>query len=121
MTYEIDDEVVLSTHNLHVFQHLVAKLQRHCIGPFPIVKVISLLMYRLELPPNWHIHPVFHASNLKKYHRSKEFERAGQPTPPIVVEGQEDYKVEAILRHKGKGAQYFYLMLWKSYRITKAS
>ena len=28
----------------------------------------------------------------------------------MVVDGEEEYKVEAILRHKGKGARHLYLV-----------
>ena len=33
----------------------------------------------------------------------------------------EEYEVEAILRHKGKGASRRYLVLWKGYPLTEAS
>ena len=38
-----------------------------------------------------------------------------------MVEGEEEYEVEAILRHKGKGASRRYLVLWKGYPLTEAS
>ena len=38
-----------------------------------------------------------------------------------MVDGEEEYEVEAILRHKGKGARHLYLVMWKGYPITKAS
>ena len=44
-----------------------------------------------------------------------------RPPSPIVVNGEEEFEVEAILRHKGSGAQRFYEMLWKGYPITEAS
>ena len=39
----------------------------------------------------------------------------------MVVDGEEEYEVEVILRHKGKGAQCLYLVTWKGYPITEAS
>ena len=39
----------------------------------------------------------------------------------MVVDGEEEYEVEAIFRHKGKGAQRLYLVMWKDYPITEAS
>ena len=45
------DEVALSTHNLSVNQHLLTKLCRYWIGSYSITKVISLVAYRLDLPP----------------------------------------------------------------------
>ena len=44
-----------------------------------------------------------------------------KPPPPIMVDGEGEYEVEAILRHKGKGARRLYQMLWKGYPVTEAS
>ena len=65
------------------------------------------MVYGLDLTPDWSVHPVFHVSNLKKFHWSRELKRADQEEPPplIAVDGHEEYEVEAILRHKGKGAR----------------
>ena len=83
--------------------------------------MVSPVAYRLDLPPTWRIHPVFYVLNLKRFHRLEEFKRKEQPPSPIVVDGEEEYKVEAILRHKGKGARCLYLVMWKGYPITEAS
>ena len=120
-TFELGQEVVLSTHNLRVDQHLPIKLCRRWVGPFKISRVISPVAYGLDLPPAWQVHPVFHVSNLKRFHRSTEFEREEQPPPPILVEGEEEYEVEEILRHKGQGARRLYQVLWKGYPVTEAS
>ena len=120
-TFKVGDEVVLSTRNLHVNQHLPSKIRRCWIGPYRVARVISPVAYGLDLPPAWRVHPVFHISNLKRFHRSEEFEREERPPSPIVVDGEEEYEVEAILRHKGKGARRLYLVMWKGYPITEAS
>ena len=39
----------------------------------------------------------------------------------MVVDGDEEYEVEAILRRKSKGARHLYLVVWKEYPITEAS
>ena len=44
-----------------------------------------------------------------------------RPPSPVMVEGHEEYEVEAILRHKGKGARRLYQVLWKGFPITEAS
>ena len=59
--------------------------------------MISLVAYRLDLHPAWRIHPIFHVLNLKRFQRSKEFKREERPPSPMVVDGEEEYEVEAIL------------------------
>jgi hypothetical protein len=121
VSFEVGDEVLLATRNLRIDQHLPAKLRRRWVGPFRVTRVISSVAVELDLPPDWKIHSVFHVSNLRKYTRSEEFDRVEQPPPPIVVDDDEEYEVEAILRHKGKGARRLYQVLWKGYPVTEAS
>ena len=41
--------------------------------------------------------------------------------PPELVEGEPEYEVQAILRHRGKGAKRQYLILWKGYPLDEAT
>ena len=44
------------------------KLSLRYISPFPLLKRIGVVVYRLDLPPELeNIHPVFHVFMLKKY------------------------------------------------------
>ncbi len=45
----------------------MSKLAPKQYGPFPIKRVSSEVMYELELPPQWKIHPVFHTNLLTPY------------------------------------------------------
>ena len=83
--------------------------------------MISPMVYGLDLPPVWRFHLVFHVFNLKRFHWSKEFERQERPPSLIVVNGEKEYELVAILRYKDKAAQQLYLVIWKGYPITEAS
>ena len=64
--WNVRDQVWLEGKNLSL-PHGSAKLAPQHHGPFKIIKVISPVAYELTLPPQWKIHPVFHASLLKPY------------------------------------------------------
>jgi len=47
------------------------KLSNQYLGPFKIIEVRERMNYRLELPENLHLHPVFHISQLEPYTKRK--------------------------------------------------
>ena len=51
-----------------------------------------------------------------------EVHRANFPKPPPeLLEGEEFYEVESILKHRHRGRGYQYLIKWKVYPITDAT
>ena len=91
--------------------------KRH--GPFKIIQVLSPLTYKLQLPSTWKIHDVFHASLLSPYHSTEPYSPTFSSPPPDVIDNEEEYKVEAILSHKGPNSQRLYLTAWKRYPSSK--
>jgi hypothetical protein len=114
--YKEGDLVWLEGKNLSINQP-TAKLAPRRHGPFKIVQVMSAVNYRLELPTQWSIHPVFHIDLLTPY---KETIMHGpnftRPTPELI-DGEEEYSVEKILdsRHFGRRRRLQYLVKWEGY------
>ena len=118
--WKVGDRVLFSIQNLQMFAvHLPPKLKRRWVGPFTVTKIVSPVAFQLDLPPGWQIHPTFHASSLKSYIRHIEFEREVEPPPPQLVDWNLENEVEAILRHRGKGARRQYLVSWKGYDLSE--
>ena len=64
--YRVGDLVLLSTRNLKM-KGTPGKLQKRFVGPFRVTETIGEQAYRLALPEEWRIHPVFHVSLLRDW------------------------------------------------------
>ena len=94
------------------------------MGPFKVVETIGQQAYKLSLPEDWKIHPVFHVSLLKDWRTASLQE--DQPIPSDAPEVEEPfYEVEKILRwrkiKRNKKIVKEYLILWKGYPVKEAS
>jgi hypothetical protein len=94
-----------------------SKLNPKQYGPFHIEKVISPVAYHLELPNNWQIHNVFHASLLLPYRETAYHGPNFSHPPPNLVGGEEEQEIEKIINHQyfGKSQALQYLIKWKGF------
>ena len=111
-------KVWLDSRNLKTIYH--KKMAPKQEGPFEITEVIGPVTYRLKLPATWKIHNVFHATLLQQYRENKVYSANFLKPPPELVDGEEVYEVEAILRHRRRGRGYQYYVKWKGYPISEA-
>ena len=112
--WKMGDKVWLEGRNLHL-HYPTKKLAPRREGPFEISHVISPLAYRLQLPPTWKIHDVFHASLLSTYRETAEHVPNFINPPPEEIDSEEEYEVANILSHWGTPGQRTYLVSWKGY------
>ena len=95
--------------------------------PFPILGKVGKVSYRVELPPTLKIHPVFHASYLKPYHRDKDDpSQKMSKRALIVIMTSYDKKVEHIIadrviKRQGMPPVKEYLVKWKGLPESEAS
>ena len=93
------------------------KLQKRFVAPFEVPEKIGQQAYRLSLPTDWKIHPVFHISLLKDWKTADLQE--DQPAPPDDVPDIEEpyYDIGRILRWRkvkhGRKILKENLILWK--------
>ena len=73
------------------------------------------VVFRLDLPSQLRIHPVFHSSLLEPYQDSTVPGRIKPPPPPIELEGGLEYEVAAILQSNIVRNKLYYLVDWLGY------
>jgi hypothetical protein len=115
--FKVGDMVWLNRRNIETTRPS-QKLDFKRFGPFKILKVVgeSKAAFELKLPPQWRVHPVFHASLLDPYRANKiEGRKQPAPPPPEIVNGEPEYEVESILDSKMKRNELWYLVDWKGY------
>jgi len=118
--FEVGDMVWLSAENIETpssRERPKKKFNALYYGPFKVSMKNSPVSYELVLPETWRIANTFHASLLKKYVPEPEDMRGRAPTRPnpVIVEGEEEYEVEDILKARGTGSRREYLVKWKGY------
>uniref|UniRef100_A0A0W0F1G9 Putative reverse transcriptase-rnase h-integrase n=1 Tax=Moniliophthora roreri TaxID=221103 RepID=A0A0W0F1G9_MONRR len=100
-TFEKGQKVWLEAKNLAI-GYLSKKLAPKREGPFKILEVLGPVTYRLDLPHQWKIHPVFHTALLSPFKETKAHGPSFTEPPPDLIEGFEEYKVEAVIGHRPK-------------------
>jgi hypothetical protein len=120
-SFEVGDSVLISAENINLpsqAQRPTRKFQARFIGPYPILAKISDNAYKVQLPEDLRIHPVFHVSKLKRYTESNDQDFPGRivvPPPPVIIDDHEEYEVEAILDKRIRWKKPEYLIKWKNY------
>lgn len=118
-SFNVGDMVWLQAKEIKIHQK-TPKLGPRQLGPFKVLERIGDLDFKLELPHWLKLHPVFHVNRLSPY-RDNGLDKP-PPPDPVVVEGEEEYEVEAILdsrlvklggRKKRTKLQYY--VQWKGY------
>jgi len=117
--FKVGDKVRLSTVNLKLPSTMTKKFRAKFIGPLKVEKVISAVAYKLKLPSNLKIHPVFHASLLRPWCEDSEFPEHSGEVLPVQVYPEEDpdqWLVEKLLDKRkervGRSWVVKYLVRW---------
>jgi len=115
-TFHKDDLVLLEATNLQT-THLKAKLAPQQYGPFKVIWA-SPTNCKLQLPETMRVHPVFHNSLLKPYHKTQAHGPNFEQPPPEIIRGEEGhYEIDKVLAacptRNRKSTQYF--VHWKGY------
>jgi len=116
--YKVGDLVMLSTKDLkyQMVRRRTEKLTERFVGPYKIKKIISLNAVELELPSTIKIHSVVNVSRIQRYVGQVEGQRKEQPVL-VIIEEEEEWKVERILNKQRIREKDKYLVQWKGFTV----
>jgi Chromo (CHRromatin Organisation MOdifier) domain/Integrase p58, C-terminal domain len=99
------------------------KLAPRRYGPFKVLKQVSPVTYRLQLPSSMKIHDVFHVDRLIPYTETEAYGETYPQPPPELIDGEEEYEVESIITHRNKGRtrKKQFLVKWLGYPASENS
>jgi hypothetical protein len=121
LEFNVGDRVLLNSYHVNLASQALRpskKLQHRFIGPYTITTKISPVAYKLELPANLHIHPVFHVSLLRPYQDPTVIDHRPIPTPPppaMTIEDHIEYEVDYILDQRTRFRHTEFLVKWMGY------
>jgi len=94
------------------------KLTERFLGPYKVKGVVSSNAIELELPKSIKIHPVVNISRVQLYKPQIEGQKK-IPPKPVIIEGEEEFKVEKILNKRMVREKEKFLVRWKEYKVEK--
>ena len=97
VTYEVGEELMLNTKNVRHRSPGTPKLMPRWMGPYEVLERVGKVAYRLALPAELKMHPVFHVSLLKPV---KKDQRLQPPPPRVLLNGDVVFTVDRILDHR---------------------
>jgi len=90
------------------------KLTECFVGLYKVKGIISSNAIELELPKSIRIHPVVNVSRVQLYKPQVEGQKK-TPPKPVIIEGEEEFKVEKIINKRTIRGKEKFLVRWKGY------
>ncbi len=124
VNFEETDEVWLNIKNLWLPEGLNHKFLGPYAGPFKMLEKKFPDTYKLELPKNLKVHPIFHVSILKPVAcDTSRLNREHNSRPPLdLIDNEPEFEVEVVFKSRQlRGQKREYLVKWKKYHPIEAS
>ena len=112
--FKVGDHVLIKGKDLRVLVK-TPKLAAQNYGPYEITQQLGPATFKLKLPRQMRIHPVFHASKLIPYHVDDIAGRNPPKPQAIEVDGIPEFEVEEILDSRVRYRRVQYLIKWVGY------
>ena len=110
--YAVGDKVLLRSNLFTLKMPKSKKVMPPYVGPFTVTAVTGPVNVKLDLPRQFRMHNVFHVSKVKPFHETARFGNRGAPPPFDMIDGEQEYEVEALIGRKDVRGRRYYLVKW---------
>lgn len=120
---KVGEQVFIDTRNMR-FANMMDKWRPRFVGPFKVSKVTASGTVTVVLPRSMsRMHNTFNIDLVRKYQESPAAfgQRGRQAPPPVLLDGQEEWEVEAVRGVREKGRTTELLIHWKGYADSEDS
>jgi len=94
------------------------KLTEHFVGPYNVKGIVSSNAVELELSKSIRIHPMVNISRVQLYKPQVEGQKK-TPPKPVIIEREEEFKVEKIINKRTIRGKEKFLVRWKGYMVEE--
>jgi len=94
------------------------KLTKCFVGLYKVKGIVSSNVIELELPKSIKIHPIVNISRVQLYKPQVEGQKK-IPPKLVIIEGEEEFKVEKILNKRMVRGKEKFLVRWKGYTVEE--
>jgi hypothetical protein len=102
VNFEEGNEMWLNIKNFQLLEGLSHKFLGPYAGPFKVLEKKILDTYKLKLPKNLKIHPIFHVSFLKLIAHDASRPNRGHISrpPPNLIDNEPKFEMEVVLKSR---------------------
>jgi hypothetical protein len=116
--FKVGDKVWMKGADIHVKP---TKLMACNYGPYTILDQLGPVTFKLQLPRQMKVHPVFHTSKMIPHHKDEIGNRTSTKPDSVEVEGQPEWEVEEIINSQVFCCKVQYLVKWVGYNDSENS
>jgi len=118
--YQVEDLMLLRTKDLkyQMAGRWTEKLTEQFVEPYKVKMIVSTNAIELELPSTIRIYPVVNVSRVHRYTGQVKGQKK-EKLQPVIIEGEEEWKVEKILNKKWIHRKEKYLVWWKGCTVEE--
>ncbi len=113
INYKIESKMFLNEQNI-ITARSFKKLNDKMLNSFQITESVDSF-YKLKLSETMHIHDVFHSELLRSIVDDSLPDQKNEPSRSIVVNDEDEWKIDDILNFQRYRRQLQYRVKWKSY------